>query len=124
MNPSKNCLNSVAKFPAIESSMPSAEVRVQTDRTCGTRRAMEALPSCFRASTAMAKTAASVVTCRWLTGRRGQSWPTFRIVAEESWAFFSGGVTTPSSWGADVSWCAGGNNLDLRYIVLLSRRKS
>jgi len=62
MNPSKNCLNSVAKFADIESSMFLAVVRVQTDKTCGIRRAIEALPSCFRASRAMAKAAASVVT--------------------------------------------------------------
>jgi hypothetical protein len=97
MNPSKNCLNSVAKFADIESSMFLAVVRVQTDNTCGIRRVIDALPSCFKASTAIAKAAASVVTWRWLTRRSGQSWPTFRTVAEGSWAFFSGGVTTPSS---------------------------
>jgi len=62
MNPSKNCLNSVAKFADIESSMFLAVVRVQTDKTCGTRRAIEAFPSCFKASRAIAKAAASVVT--------------------------------------------------------------
>jgi hypothetical protein len=62
MNPSKNCLNSVAKFADIESSMFLAVVRVQTDNTCGIRRVIDALPSCFRASTAIAKAAASVVT--------------------------------------------------------------
>ena len=97
MNPSKNCWNSVARSNSCESSIPSAEIRVQTDKICGIRRVIEARPSCLRASTAMAKTAASVVTCRWLTMRSGQSWPTFRIVAEGSWAFLSGGVTTPSA---------------------------
>ena len=62
MNPSKNCLNSVAKFADIESSMFLAVVRVHTDKTCGIRRAIEALPSCFRTSRAIAKAAASVVT--------------------------------------------------------------
>lgn len=97
MNPSKNCLNSVARSNCIESSMPSAVIRVQTDKTCGTRRVIDALPSCFKASTAIAKTAESVVTWRWLTIRNGQSWPTFRIVAEGRCAFRSGGVTTPSA---------------------------
>ena len=108
MKPSKNCLNNVAKFADMESSMFLAVVRVQTDKTCGIRRVIEALPSCFKASRAMAKAAASVVTWRWLTTRRGQSWPTFRTVAEGSWAFLSGGVTTRSSWGllvdVDVWW--------------------
>ena len=38
MNPSKNCLNNVAKFADMESSMFLAVVRVQTDKTCGIRR--------------------------------------------------------------------------------------
>ena len=33
MNPSKNCLNNVAKFADMESSMFLAVVRVQTDKT-------------------------------------------------------------------------------------------
>ena len=98
MNPSSRFLNKASKSNAWDLSMPSASVRKQVEKILGKSRETEAMPLLLRASRARAKAAESTVMYKWLTGRSGQSWLTWTTFAPGRFAFFSGGVTTPSAW--------------------------
>ena len=107
MNPSIKSLNNASKSNACDISMPSAWMRVHTEGILGKSRETEAMPLLLSASRARAKAAESTVMYTWLTGRSGQSCPTETTFAPGRFAFFSGGVTTPSAWCPRLAECVG-----------------